>query len=168
MGKLDKLKLYEFMSTTEYWLYPTNFTETSCITSMEMLMSEVICLYNPLGGLVDTLGDYGIKISKGNEIEKILELTTKQKEDIKKRGKEYALSCSWENRAKSWIDLITINNNYEKEQLTDVEKHMIFLHESRSIPFQHVKILQKICETFTPNVVYDIGSSVLHLIHLSH
>ena len=156
VGKLDKLKLYELMSTTEYWLYPTNFNETSCITAMEMLMSEVICLYYPLGGLVDTMGDYGIQIEKGNEIEKLLELTTKQKVDIRKRGKEYALSCSWENRAKEWLQLI--NNKC----LSDTEKHMFYLHETRSVPLPHVKILQQIGENFAPNVFYDIGSSVLH------
>ena len=110
MGKLDKSKLYELMSTTEYWLYPTNFNETSCITSMEMLMSEVICLYYPLAGLTDTLGDYGIKISQGNEIDTLLNLTTKQKINIRKRGKEYAISCSWDNRAKEWISILNNNN----------------------------------------------------------
>jgi GR25 family glycosyltransferase involved in LPS biosynthesis len=111
MGKLDKLKLYELMSTTEYWLYPTNFNETSCITSMEMLMSEVICLYYPVAGLVDTLGDYGIQISQGNEVDILLDLTIKQKINIKKRGKEYALRCSWENRAKEWTTLINMNTD---------------------------------------------------------
>ena len=61
MGKLDKDKLYELMSSAEYWLYPTSFPETSCITAMEMLKSEVICLYYPVAGLNNTLGDYGIK-----------------------------------------------------------------------------------------------------------
>jgi glycosyltransferase involved in cell wall biosynthesis len=64
VGKLNKNELYNLMSTAEYWLYPTNFTETSCITSMEMLMSEVICIYYPIAGLVNTLGDYGIQVKR--------------------------------------------------------------------------------------------------------
>jgi len=62
VGKMNKTELYNLMSTAEYWLYPTNFNETSCITSMEMLMSEVICLYYPVAVLNNTLGDYGIKV----------------------------------------------------------------------------------------------------------
>jgi hypothetical protein len=50
------------MSSAEYWLYPTNFSETSCITAMEMLMSEVICIYYPIAGLNNTLGQYGIAV----------------------------------------------------------------------------------------------------------
>jgi GR25 family glycosyltransferase involved in LPS biosynthesis/tetratricopeptide (TPR) repeat protein len=115
MGKLNKLELYELISTAEYWLYPTNFNETSCITAMEMLISEVICLYYPIAGLVDTLGDYGIPVQRGNEIQTILDLTTKNKNEIKKRGKEYALSCSWENRCKLWCELVLQKNQSSKK-----------------------------------------------------
>ena len=62
LGKLSKSQLYELMSTSEYWLYPSNWTETSCITAMEMLMSEVICLYYPLAGLTDTMDNHGLQI----------------------------------------------------------------------------------------------------------
>ena len=111
MGSLNKPKLYEIMSTAEYWLYPTQFYETSCITAMEMLMSEVICIYYPLAGLVDTLGKYGIQTKPGEEINVILNLTTKQKNDLKKYGKEYAMSCSWENRVLKWAKLLHLNTN---------------------------------------------------------
>ena len=103
------------MSVSEYWLYTTNFCETSCITAMEMLMSEVICLYYPLAGLCYTLGDYGIKINIGNEIDTILNLTPNQKEYIKKRGKEYAINCDWDLRSKDWIKIINHkSDNYSK------------------------------------------------------
>jgi len=106
LGKLNRKELYILMSSVEYWLYPSYFQETSCITSLELLASEVICLYYPLAGLVNTLGDYGIKISEGNEIDKLISLTTEQKTELRKRGKEYALSCSWKNRANEWCKLI--------------------------------------------------------------
>ena len=102
VGSLNKVKLYELMSSSEFWLYPTNFNETSCITAMEMLMSEVICVYYPLAGLINTLGDYGIPVERGNEIDAIMNLSLKKKYEIRKRGKEYASSCSWNNRAIEW------------------------------------------------------------------
>jgi len=101
-GKLNQNELYDLMSKIEFWLYPTNFCETSCITAIEMLMSEVICLYYPIAGLVDTMGDYGIKISPGTELENINKLNEEEKNRLRKKGKEYALSCSWKNMGKIW------------------------------------------------------------------
>jgi GR25 family glycosyltransferase involved in LPS biosynthesis len=115
LGKLNKPELYDLMSTAEYWLYPTSFNETSCITSMEMLISEVICIYYPVAGLVNTLGDYGIPVERDSEIDTIMNLTNKRKNEIRKLGKEYALSCSWENRADKWCKLIQQKNNILNE-----------------------------------------------------
>jgi glycosyltransferase involved in cell wall biosynthesis len=106
LGKLNRTELYNLMSSAEYWLYPSYFQETSCITSLELLASEVICLYYPIAGLINTLGDYGIPISEGNEIKTLIHLTIKQKTDLKKKGKKYALNCSWKNRAQVWTDII--------------------------------------------------------------
>jgi glycosyltransferase involved in cell wall biosynthesis len=106
IGQLKRDDLYKLMATVEYWLYPTNFSETSCITAMEMLMSEVICIYYPVAGLNNTLGEYGIAVTRDNEVNTILNLTTKQKNDIRKKGREYALSCSWENRANNWCNVL--------------------------------------------------------------
>jgi beta-1,4-mannosyl-glycoprotein beta-1,4-N-acetylglucosaminyltransferase len=109
LGNLNVSNLYEEMRTAEYWLYPTSWPETSCITALEMLMSEVICLYYPVAGLINTVGDYGIQIEQGNEVDTIINLTEKKTGLLRKNGKNYALSCSWENRAINWIKLLDIN-----------------------------------------------------------
>ena len=105
MGKLNRTELYNLMASVEYWLYPSYFQETSCITSLELLASEVICLYYPVAGLVNTVGDYGIPISEGNELDALLSLSIKKKNELKRKGKEYALSCSWKNRATEWCNI---------------------------------------------------------------
>ena len=128
VGKLNRTELYNLMSTAEYWLYPSYFQETSCITSLELLASEVICLYYPVAGLVNTIGDYGIPISEGNEIDKLLNLSIKQKSELKKKGKQYALSCSWKNRADEWTSMICLNALQEKQEKLnelDIEKNNI-------------------------------------------
>ena len=93
LGKLNTQQLYTEMGTAEYWLYPTHWPETSCITALEMLMSEVICLYYPIAGLPYTIDTYGIKVENGNEINSIVSLTNKQKNELRKNGKAYALKC---------------------------------------------------------------------------
>jgi len=111
LGSLNKTQLYEMMASAEYWLYPTSFSETSCITAMEMLMSEVICIYYPLAGLNNTLGKYGIQIIPGTEIKSIMNLSEERKAEMKINGKKYAMSCSWENRAKEWAGVLGLGLN---------------------------------------------------------
>ena len=116
LGKLNTSELYKLMDISEYWLYPCIFNETSCITALEMLMSEVICLYYPIAGLKDTMQDYGIKIKENNEIQSLLDLSLKDKMKLRKRGKIYAESCSWENRASQWKSQV-LNLNRKKRLL---------------------------------------------------
>ncbi len=107
LGKLTKNELYELMSSAEYWLYPTHFEETSCITAMEMLMSEVICIYYPIGGLINTIGSYGIPVTEGEEVSTLLRLTNKDKLMLRKNGYEYASTiCSWQNKIKEWNNIL--------------------------------------------------------------
>jgi glycosyltransferase involved in cell wall biosynthesis len=114
LGNLNVNKLYEEMSSSEYWLYPTHYPETSCITALEMLMSEVICLYYPVAGLPYTIDKYGIQVSPNSEIDTIVSLTDEQKIQLKQNGKLYAKSCSWEIRAKSWTKMLFNNNTLSK------------------------------------------------------
>jgi len=128
-GKLNTKELYDLMSISEYWLYTTNFTETSCITAMEMLMSQVICLYYPLAGLLDTVGDYGISVNQGEEIDTLIHLTTEKKALMREKGKEYALSCSWKNRADEWSTILGLNKKkwvfyYDKFTIETISQYI--------------------------------------------
>uniref|UniRef100_A0A6C0EV70 Glycosyltransferase 2-like domain-containing protein n=1 Tax=viral metagenome TaxID=1070528 RepID=A0A6C0EV70_9ZZZZ len=122
-GMLNTTQLYDLISKAEYWLYTNTFPETSCITGLEMLMSEVICLYYPLAGLLDTVGNYGIQVNFGNEINTILNLSEGQKIAMRKRGREYALSCSWENRAKEWCDVLCIGTEKRSFPPESIDNH---------------------------------------------
>jgi len=129
LGNLNTKQLYDEMNSAEYWLYPTSWPETSCITALEMLMSEVICLYYPVAGLINTVESYGIKVQSGNELETILKLNEEQKNNLRKNGRKFAESCSWENRSHLWTNLLFKNNNnltLLNTKLTN--KKFIFLH----------------------------------------
>jgi GR25 family glycosyltransferase involved in LPS biosynthesis/glycosyltransferase involved in cell wall biosynthesis len=109
LGKLSTDQLYVEMASSEYWLYPTHWPETSCITALEMLMSEVICLYYPVAGLVNTMDIYGIPVQSGKEIDTLVSLTDVKKETLRKNGREYAETCSWSNRCEKWNKLLSLN-----------------------------------------------------------
>ena len=123
LGKLQVDKLYDEMTSSEYWLYPTHWPETSCITALEMLMSEVICLYYPIAGLPYTIDKYGIQVTSNSEINAIISLTDEQKTQIRQNGKLYAISCSWKNRSISWINLLFNNNTFKEDtKITNVKE----------------------------------------------
>lgn len=107
LGKLGRPELYDVMSKSEFWFYPTDWPETSCITAMEMLACGVICVYYPVAGLPDTIKDYGISVNSGEEIEKMKALTDEEKTTIRARGREYGLNvCGWNVRSKLWDSVI--------------------------------------------------------------
>lgn len=108
-GKLNKRDLYNMISKAEYWFYPTHFYETSCITALEMLLNNTICIYYPIGALVDTIGNYGITVNGDNAIDTIVNLSTSKKALLRKTGREYALSCSWKNRYALWEKVIGLD-----------------------------------------------------------
>ena len=103
LGKLLTDELYEQIRSAEFWLYPCTLFETSCITAMEMLAGEVICLYYPLGGLISTMGDCGVQISPGNELKTLFSITEEQKVDMRQKGLEHASKCTWNDRSVEWI-----------------------------------------------------------------
>jgi hypothetical protein len=88
------------MAVAEYWVFPSEFTETSCITAMEMMASRVKCFYYQIGGLVDTMGGHGIPMTQGHELDAL-----DMPYDVE-GAYEYALSCSWKNKASEWKKLI--------------------------------------------------------------
>jgi FkbM family methyltransferase len=115
-GKLNTLQLHDLISKAEYWLYTCTFYETSCITALEMLMHEVVCLYYPLAGLNETIGKYGIQVIPGTELQSIVNLSEERKAEMRINGKKYAMSCSWENRAKEWVSVLGLNNRDKCKQ----------------------------------------------------
>jgi glycosyltransferase involved in cell wall biosynthesis len=99
LGQLPPKQLYEHMATADYWLFPSTFLETSCITALEMMASKVKCLFYPIGGIVDTMHGYGIPIHEGHELDF-------QTYDLHE-AQQYALSCTWKKSAALWTQLIT-------------------------------------------------------------
>jgi len=129
LGQLNPSRLYLEMSTAEYWLYPTDWPETSCITAMEMLMSEVICLYYPVAGLTNTMGECGVLICPGTEIQSLMRIAHDEgaKEALRKQGRAYAENCSWINRAANWSKLLKLIEPIACEESTQKKNESMLL-----------------------------------------
>ena len=113
LGQLSPSQLYAEMGAAEYWLYPTDWPETSCITAMEMLMSGVVCLYYPVAGLTDTMGGCGIRVAPGSELETLCRITSDETQQMEQReqGRAYAEGCTWTHRAQQWVQAVILPHN---------------------------------------------------------
>ncbi len=60
-GRVSQKRLYREWMTAGVWLYPTNFNETSCITSMEAQALGAIPLINPIYALRENVL-YGVTV----------------------------------------------------------------------------------------------------------
>ena len=158
LGKLNKQELYNLMASSEYWLYPTNFPETFCITATEMLKSRVICIYYPLAGLVNTVGDYGFPIGNLDDeyemmkIKKIMNMTEEEKNVIRNKGEKYASSISWESKAESWISMHYNYRNYLPYELPKYNLSKIKIVNLERRPDRKMQMIEKLAkQNFTEN-----------------
>jgi len=99
LGALSKSELYDEMAKTEYWMYPTSFFETSCITALEAQMSGMICMHTDIGGIGETLGGLGITIEHGDEVRTLAALESGELEEMRRRGISHAKRCDWCTKA---------------------------------------------------------------------
>ena len=168
-GKLNTLQLHDLISKAEYWLYTCTFYETSCITALEMLMHEVVCLYYPLAGLNETIGKYGIQVIPGTEVQSIINLSEERKAEMRINGKKYATSCSWENRAKEWASVLGLltktpfcdngpdGDYYFKNNRTIIKKEWVFF----CYIFFEKKMIQHYIDNL--NILYADADYYIHL-----
>lgn len=113
-GSLNKTELYNMISDADYWLYPTCFSETSCITSMEMMLHGVVCLYYPRAGLINTMNNQGFMINSGQELDIINYLESNQqiKQQSIQQAHQYVVdNCLWNSRIYEWFNLLESQNN---------------------------------------------------------
>jgi len=60
-GSLPAKELYELLSSSEYWYYPSDYEETFCITALEMLLNYVKPITYETAGLKETLHGFNLK-----------------------------------------------------------------------------------------------------------
>ena len=61
-GRISQEELATECLSSTYWIYPTVFCETYCISAHEMMAARVLCVYHTIGALPEVIGDKGIGI----------------------------------------------------------------------------------------------------------
>ena len=92
IGPVNKRRLYSDMTCIKYWLYPSEYPETSCITAMEVMM----CGVKPIG------------FEKAGALERFAHIDFKNM--TPQQIRDFAIeNFLWEDRIREWVKLISNN-----------------------------------------------------------
>ena len=120
-GRVPNKTIIQEFRRSDFWLYPTNFCETYCISALEAQMAGCICICTDLAALKTTVGNRGIILKEqpytDNYKKEVISTTIsialddKLKQDIRQRSQEWAAVQTWENRAQEWMTLFKENED---------------------------------------------------------
>jgi len=120
VGALGKMELYNLINSAEYWLYPSQYEETYCITALEMMFGGVKIVSTDSGNLLNLLNGKAKLVShnaSNNEFfEAFVDLHNNKslQETNLKNAREYALKNTWDVRVNEWYSVIDEPKRYTK------------------------------------------------------
>ena len=119
-GRVGQKELAEELLKSDIWLYPTQFTETYCITALEAQMAGVLCVCSATGALATTVGDRGILLTgepgdHGYEdgiVQEIMDIqaNAKKKQQLLQKAKDWASRQTWSKVASDWHALFHLSD----------------------------------------------------------
>lgn len=119
-GRVGQDRLAEAFLKSNIWSYSSNFEETFCITALEAMASETICLTSKWWGLADTIKEGGILLEMHNNrntlytkeyqdkwVEECIKLLKDPEyaESWRRKGKERVQRFTWSAVARQWANL---------------------------------------------------------------
>ena len=100
------------IAKAEYWVYASDYTETYCITALEMMMGRVKLIHNGTGNLGALIGDTRGTMIEGLDADKIIQAIVNDNNDPKPMSDKavvantFAMEQNWNTRVDEWIELI--------------------------------------------------------------
>lgn len=100
------------IAKAEYWIYCSNYTETYCITALEMMMGRVKLIHNGTGNLGALIGDTRGTMIEGLDANNIIQTIVSDNNNPKPMSDKvavanrFAMEQNWDTRVNEWIDLI--------------------------------------------------------------
>lgn len=111
-GTVDQKTLHDWQMKSEYWLHPTDYEETYCITALEMQYAKVIPITTNVAALNEVVANRGFRLdpSETNEsfidIIKDLKRSSQLREVYTTKGYNWAKEQSWNVRILEWVKLL--------------------------------------------------------------
>ena len=111
-GTVSQEELHEWQAKSEYWLHPTEYEETYCITALEMQYAKVIPITTNVAALKEVISNRGYLLdpSETNEsfinIIKDLKRSKELRDIFTDKAHSWAKEQSWNLRILDWIKLL--------------------------------------------------------------
>jgi len=117
--RLGKKEFYQELAKCDYWIYPTYFNETFCISAIEAMLCGVTPIVTNLAALRTTVGEHGYLVSPEpggvynsvvqdnfiNLFEAVRKMDDNRLEKLKK-AMGYAKQFDWSNVVKAWDEML--------------------------------------------------------------
>ena len=131
LGNLSPSELYKNIKMSEYWVYPSIYNETYCITALEMMMGGVKIISTDTGNLKSLLSNRGgvveSDVPTGVIIQSILDTLEFLEERVEVQSNylqnayNYASNQTWTSRFTEWYSMITENDKLHPDLYTYYE-----------------------------------------------
>ena len=108
-GYADNKSILRAMASCEYFVYPTEWNETYCLSAHEAQAMGMVCITTPRAALATTVGDRGILVNSSKDILQhivSLEKDPSIKNNMRKKAQEWALAQTWATKAEQWLQTI--------------------------------------------------------------
>ena len=133
VGALPPNRLYEEICKSEYWVYPSYYDETYCITALEMMQGGVKIVSSDTGNLLNLLQGRGKLVSSTlsvedmkSEIIRILETDEKSPTSLNmflENAKSFADKQNWGKVADIWLEKINSDSKPDRILYTEPRLH---------------------------------------------
>ena len=112
-NRVSQEELAHELLISDIWLYPTDFTETYCITALEAQAAGLLCVSTDVAALKEIVANRGILVSGNGSDPKVREKMlqelfrvlrdSKEKERLVESGRNWAHSQGFDELADEWI-----------------------------------------------------------------
>ncbi len=123
-GRVSQRVLAKAFYKAGYWLYPTEFAETYCITALEMQAAGVIPVTTGVGALPERMAECIPTIASGGIdacIDLMVEFDGQETEPVRKAIRKHALRFTWQRVHAQWKKLI---DKYVKANIAQRKREM--------------------------------------------
>jgi len=111
-GTVSQEELHSWQMKSEYWLHPTDYEETYCITALEMQYTKVIPVTTNVAALNEVIGNRGFRLDPNETNESFIAIIKqlKRSPSLRKvytdKGYQWANQQSWNLRILQWVKLL--------------------------------------------------------------
>jgi len=123
IGSLSPNELYTNIKKSEYWVYPSTYDETFCITALEMMVGGVKIISTDTGnlkhlldnraGVVDSTTPVGVITQSIMDTINFLDERASTQQTYLKNAYQYAINQNWSNRYNDWITMMEETSNLD-------------------------------------------------------